>query len=336
MRTVVHKGSGGIATALPDVCKTPAPPAPSPVPIPYPNIARSSDTAKGSKKTKCDGKPIMLKNSEFSRSTGDEAGTLKGIASNTNMGKAKFAMYSFDVKVEGKNVPRLGDPMLSNGNAPNTATVAELQAAMGIAPAAWPYAITNEQVKIICEAICACKDSTSESGSPTKSAYKHKQACVADQLSSNKEQGTKNRLYDQKHKNIHVEQPFDMTQPTPALIRSGLRTTLGGAPTGASLFKGIGRSGQLVKAGRSPMYGAYKALNSAGTMVTRGHVRRPDILLTKNSTRIAQGANIKQIIDVKFGPDSLSPGQKDAYDAINPKAPPLLVMDESDESCDCQ
>ena len=113
MRTVVHKGSGGIATALPDVCKTPA--APSPLPIPYPNIARSSDTSKGSKKTKCDGKPIMLKGSKFSRSMGDEAGTLKGIVSNTNMGAASFAMYSFDVKVEGKNVPRLADPLMSNG-----------------------------------------------------------------------------------------------------------------------------------------------------------------------------------------------------------------------------
>lgn len=122
-RTVVHKGSVGISTSLPDACKTPAPPGP-PVPIPYPNIARSTDTAKGSTKVKCDGKPIMLKNSEFSRSNGDEAGTLKGLASNVNMGKAKFALYSFDVKVEGKNVPRLGDPMTTNGNGSNSGTIA--------------------------------------------------------------------------------------------------------------------------------------------------------------------------------------------------------------------
>ncbi|MCP5046495.1 MAG: DUF4150 domain-containing protein, partial [bacterium] len=45
----------------------------------------------------------MLKNkSEFSKSNGDEAGTLKGIASSKNMAQAKFALYSFDVKVEGK------------------------------------------------------------------------------------------------------------------------------------------------------------------------------------------------------------------------------------------
>lgn len=125
-RTVVHKSSSGIATSVPDVCKTPAPPAP-PVPIPYPNIARSSDTDKGSKKVKMDGKHIMLKNSKFSTSVGDEAGTLKGIVSSKTKGVAKFALYSFDVKVEGKNVPRLGDMMLTNGNNPNTLAVALTQ-----------------------------------------------------------------------------------------------------------------------------------------------------------------------------------------------------------------
>ena len=58
-RTVVHKDSGGVSIAFPDVCKTPAPPAPF-VPIPYPNVAKSSDTADGSSKVKCDGNPIML------------------------------------------------------------------------------------------------------------------------------------------------------------------------------------------------------------------------------------------------------------------------------------
>jgi hypothetical protein len=120
-RTVVHKSSSGIATAFPDVCKTPAPPAP-PIPIPYPNIAKSSDTAKGSKKVKMDGNPIMLKDSNFSTSTGDEAGSAGGgVVSNSTKGKAEFVLYSFDVKVEGKNVPRLADIMLQNKqSAPNT------------------------------------------------------------------------------------------------------------------------------------------------------------------------------------------------------------------------
>lgn len=112
--SVVHKGSSGITIAFPDVCKTPAPPAPF-VPIPYPNIAKSSDTSKGSKKVKCDGNPICLKDSNFMMSTGDEAGTAGGgIVSNKIKGKAEFVNYSFDVKVEGKNVARALDLMLHN------------------------------------------------------------------------------------------------------------------------------------------------------------------------------------------------------------------------------
>ena len=110
--SVVHKDSGGITIAFPDVCKTPV--GPSIVPIPYPNIAKSGDTAKGSKTVKCDGNPICLKDSNFSTSTGDEPGTAKGVASSKTKGKAEFVNYSMDVKVEGKNVARAFDLMLHN------------------------------------------------------------------------------------------------------------------------------------------------------------------------------------------------------------------------------
>ena len=111
--SVVHKDSGGVTIAFPDVCLTPAPPAP-PVPIPYPNIARSSDTASGSSTVKCDGNPICLKDSNFSTSTGDEAGSVGGVASGTTKGKAEFVNFSFDTMVDGKNVARALDLMLHN------------------------------------------------------------------------------------------------------------------------------------------------------------------------------------------------------------------------------
>lgn len=126
-RTVVHKSSDGIASAFPDVCKTPSPGGP--IPIPYPNIARSSDTSQGSKTVTADGNSVMLQGSCFSTSTGDEAGSAGGgVASNTTKGKAEFVNYSFDVKVEGKCVPRLGDMMVQNkGSAPNTPPFPEVQ-----------------------------------------------------------------------------------------------------------------------------------------------------------------------------------------------------------------
>lgn len=128
--SVVHKDSGGITIAFPDVCKTQV--GPAVVPIPYPNIAKSGDTAKGSKKVKCDGNPICLKDSNFSTSVGDEPGILKGIASSKNKGKAEFVNYSFDVKVEGKNVPRAFDLMLHNDK--NTPPMPVLQAPIIVVP----------------------------------------------------------------------------------------------------------------------------------------------------------------------------------------------------------
>jgi len=111
--SVVTKDSKGITIVFPDVCKTPSPGGP--IPIPYPNIAKSSDTSKGSKTVSVEGNPVCLKDSNFSTSTGDEAGTAGGgVASSKTKGKAEFVNYSFDVKFEGKNVARALDPMLHN------------------------------------------------------------------------------------------------------------------------------------------------------------------------------------------------------------------------------
>jgi hypothetical protein len=114
MLSVVHASSNGVTIAFPDVCKTPAPPAPAPLPIPYPNIAKSSDTMQGAKKVTCDGNPPCVKDSNFMISTGDEPGSLLGIASSKIKGKAEFINFSFDVQFEGKNVPRALDMMLHN------------------------------------------------------------------------------------------------------------------------------------------------------------------------------------------------------------------------------
>ena len=111
--SVVHKSSNGVTIAFPDVCKTPSPAGP--IPIPYPNIAMAMDTAKGTKKVKCDGQSTCTKDSNFKMSTGDEAGSAGGgVVSSKIKGKAEFVLFSFDVKFEGKNVTRAFDIMLHN------------------------------------------------------------------------------------------------------------------------------------------------------------------------------------------------------------------------------
>lgn len=112
-RGVAHKGSSGMSMVFPDVCKTPAPPAP-PIPIPYPNIGKASDTTGGPTSVKTDGQMPMVKGSTYMMSTGDEAGSIGGILSSTFKGVCEFLMYSFDVKFEGKNACRMGDPLWHN------------------------------------------------------------------------------------------------------------------------------------------------------------------------------------------------------------------------------
>jgi hypothetical protein len=92
-KTPVTKGSTGIAKAtIPNVCKMPGPPAPF-VPAPLPNIA--------------------------SKATGG------GLISANTHGLAKFITPgSMTVKIQGKSVHLLSEPMLNNlgasGMPPNT------------------------------------------------------------------------------------------------------------------------------------------------------------------------------------------------------------------------
>jgi len=111
-RGIAHKGCGGYSVVFPDVCLTPI--GNAVVPIPYANTGKASDTSKGAKTVKTNGEMPMLKNALYSKSSGDAAGSRKGVASGTIKDVCEFMMYSFDVKFEGRNVCRLGDPLWHN------------------------------------------------------------------------------------------------------------------------------------------------------------------------------------------------------------------------------
>lgn len=129
-RTPVTEGSSGLATAtLPNMCKMPGPPAPF-VPTPLPNIGKSGSSPKDYSKTvTIEGKKVAIRGATFG-SMGDVAskGTGGGLVSANVEGPTSFAgPGSMDVKVEGKNVQLLGDPMLNNcgpsGSPANSATL---------------------------------------------------------------------------------------------------------------------------------------------------------------------------------------------------------------------
>ncbi len=111
---------GGQVFAFPDVCKVPAPPAP-PIPTPFPNIGMCNQANGGtcSKKVKILNQPVITKASEITRTMGDEAGTLKGVSSGTNMDKATFKVGVSKVKVEGNDIVNLLKTTAQNGASAN-------------------------------------------------------------------------------------------------------------------------------------------------------------------------------------------------------------------------
>ncbi|MDX5297808.1 MAG: DUF4150 domain-containing protein [Gammaproteobacteria bacterium] len=112
-----------IAFAFPDVCQTPVPGS-SPVPIPYPNIAQLGDASgisdESDKELLVGGLHVLLMDSEFSSSTGDEAGSSNGVSSRSISGACKVTGASGSVKYgpDGKGIARFMDSTEQNdGNA---------------------------------------------------------------------------------------------------------------------------------------------------------------------------------------------------------------------------
>ncbi|HEU4645331.1 MAG TPA: PAAR-like domain-containing protein [Burkholderiales bacterium] len=98
MDTVTTKDSGGTQSFGPNVAKTPSPGAP--VPIPYPNMGGVNPDME--KKPVQSSKQVPLKNgSQFKQSTGDEAGTIKGVVSDNDK---NITQRSATVKIEGSPV----------------------------------------------------------------------------------------------------------------------------------------------------------------------------------------------------------------------------------------
>lgn len=109
--------AGGVNLASGDVCLTPAPPAP-PVPVPYVNTSQNAAAVKTfDKMIICGGLAINL-GSQVPVSTGDEAGSVGGVASGTIVGPTKFVSGSGKVVWGGQPATRMTSSTLQNqGNA---------------------------------------------------------------------------------------------------------------------------------------------------------------------------------------------------------------------------
>jgi hypothetical protein len=98
--------SGTSEAGQDDVAITPNTPAP--IPVPYPNSVKNPSESKRSKNMGVKKRGVKTK-SKISRSSGDEAGTLKGMVSSKQRGKVKFNAGGHRVKTEGKDTVRVLD-----------------------------------------------------------------------------------------------------------------------------------------------------------------------------------------------------------------------------------
>jgi hypothetical protein len=304
--SLVHKGSMGIAkSTLPDVCKTPSPGGP--VPIPYPVIvSMSSNLKKGTKTVKVDGKKMAaVKGSEFSRCSGDEPGTAGGVKSSTNMKEATWLLYSFDVKLDGKNACRLSDKMMMNHG--NTACLGGVFQG----PVAVVDAIGQDVADEICEAICDTRkkqksgeiSTTKPPNGPPPKYYRSLQDHVAGQFGSGFPLNEPNKLA----KGLKLVAEMTWTIPK----------KIGGAFIGVMSKTRPGMHGSIIRG------------LAEGSKLGKGKTFRPDFTLTRRAGKISK-TNPKAFIEVKFKGDELTKNQKLAKQ----QGAKLHTIEEEDCKCD--
>jgi hypothetical protein len=127
--------AGGMCTAFPDVCLTPAPPAPAPVPIPYPNIGVEPTDVSFVANVLMTCTPAHNMSSQPPMTNGDNAGVAMGVASGTVMGPARTVTAAFTVLVGGMPLARLTSITIQNNtNAPGAKVVPSVTNVLVLAP----------------------------------------------------------------------------------------------------------------------------------------------------------------------------------------------------------
>ena len=164
--------------------------------------------------------------------------------------------------------------------------------------------------KVLCSAMCRC-DKAPNVG---KDGKQLKQACVAKTMKE------VDKLLE--HRSPYKQEiNYDMTQSPPAPIMDKDVPTKGHDWLPGWIDKYFGKNEQT---------GEQDIKHTAGT----GQIRRPDVVIVKDPTKPPTQDNIKQIVEMKFPPDSLSPPQEEAYQKIAGDPKKLKTLQPSDCNCD--
>jgi hypothetical protein len=303
--SLAHKGSTGISTAtLPDVCKTPSPGGP--VPLPYPNVAMSSDLAKGTKTVKVDGGNMAaIKGSEFSRSTGDEPGTAGGAKSSTFIKEATWILYSFDVKLDGKNACRLTDKMFHNHqNTVNAAGVVQYPVNV-VGTEAQLRELAKRCNESVNKKHGLCPASTRPAGRPTGDECKklgdEKHKCCEKAIKREQKKGNLSNMRSEQAYNSKNNPIASTSKVDPRSVAKGQYTKFLNkhAPSARGVANPVGAvKAALTRAKKlAQAAGVYaKALFKAG----KGQAFRADVLIVNPPGASPVPPNVTEAYDFKF------------------------------------
>jgi VRR-NUC domain len=163
--------------------------------------------------------------------------------------------------------------------------------------------------KVLCAAMCKC-DKAPNVGADGRQL---KQACVAATMKEVDKQLDHKSPYKQ-------EINYDMTKNPPEPIMDKEVPTKGHDWLPGWIDKYFGKNEQT---------GERDIKHTPGT----GQIRRPDVVIVNDPTKPPTQDNIKQIVEMKFPPDTLKPEQRDDYATIAGDEKKLKKLEPSD--CDC-
>lgn len=163
--------------------------------------------------------------------------------------------------------------------------------------------------KVLCSAICKCKDE------PKKGVNDQslKQACVSGRLKQLDEIMAHRSPY-------KPEVNYDMTKEPPAPIMSSDVETKAHEWLPGWIKKWWNVPDE--SGGQRP---SFKPL--------KGMVRRPDVVIVKDPSKPPTQDNIKQVVEIKFPPDTMDAPQREAYSQIAGDDDKLVEI--GPEDCDC-
>jgi hypothetical protein len=191
-----------------------------------------------------------------------------------------------------------GPSLLNGGMVPDGATTPLRLAQPQLAPL---------DKKVLCSAICQC-DKMPDIG---KDGKQLKQFCVSGRL----------QVLDRvsHHRSPYKQEiNYDMSQSPPAPI----------------MDRGIATMGHRYLPGWITKHWGTQPEHSASYTAGLGLIRRPDVVIVNDPARPPTQDNIKQIVEMKFPPDTLTERQRKAYEKIAGSPDKLETLKPSQCECD--